>query len=67
LYSGFTTNIEAKVKNHKSGGTKSTANQIPVDLIFCEFYLLEEDACKREFYFKTSMKKKPLSSCFVEL
>jgi putative endonuclease len=60
LYIGFTTNINARVKNHNSGGTKSTANRIPLDLIFCEFYLFEEDARKRESYFKTTMGKKAI-------
>lgn len=60
LYIGFSTNVEARVKKHNSGGNKSTANRIPLELIFCEFYLFEEDARKREMYFKTSMGKKAI-------
>ncbi len=60
LYIGFSNNIEARVKKHNSGGNISTANRIPLELIICEFYLFEEDARKREKFFKTNMGKKAL-------
>jgi len=60
LYTGFSTNLEHRIKNHNDGGTKSTAYRRPLKLIFCEFYLYEEDARKREKYFKTTMGKKAI-------
>jgi putative endonuclease len=60
LYIGFTTNIEKRVERHNSGGNKSTAPRRPLRLIFCEYYLFEEDARNREMYFKTSMGKKAM-------
>jgi putative endonuclease len=60
LYIGFTTNIERRLENHNAGGTTSTANRRPLQLIFCEFYLFEADARKRELYFKTTMGKKAI-------
>lgn len=60
LYIGYTTNIDVRVKNHNCGGTKSTASRRPLDLIFCEFYLFEVDARKREMYFKTTAGKKAI-------
>jgi putative endonuclease len=60
LYTGYTSNLEARIKDHNSGGTKSTSYRRPLELIFCEFYLFEEDARKRENYFKTSMGKKAI-------
>ncbi len=60
LYIGYTTNIDARVKRHNEGGNKSTAYRRPLKLIFCEFYLFEEDARKREMYFKTNMGKKAI-------
>ena len=60
MYTGFTTNIEERVKNHNEGGTKSTAPRRPLELIFCEFYLFEVDARKREMYLKTTAGKKAL-------
>ena len=58
LYTGFTTNIEERVKNHNDGKTKSTAARRPLELIFCEFYRFEMDARRREMYFKTTAGKK---------
>ena len=58
LYTGFTTNIVERIKNHNDGKTKSTAPRRPLELIFCEFYLFEADARKREMYFKTTAGKK---------
>ena len=60
LYTGFSTNLENRIKNHNDGGTKSTAYRRPLKLIFCEFYLYEEEARKREKYFKTTMGKKAI-------
>jgi putative endonuclease len=58
LYTGFTANIEQRIRNHNDGKSKSTAPRRPLELIFCEFYLFEADARKREMYFKTTMGKK---------
>ena len=60
LYTGYTSNLEARIKDHNSGGTRSTSYRGPLELIFCEFYLFEEDARKREKYFKTTMGKKAI-------
>lgn len=60
LYIGFSKNVEARIKKHNSGGNISTANRLPLELIFCEFYLFEDDARKREMYFKTTMGKKAI-------
>jgi putative endonuclease len=60
LYTGFTTNIDQRIRNHNEGKTKSTASRRPLELIFCEFYLFESDARKREMYFKTTAGKKAI-------
>ena len=58
LYIGYTSNLVRRLEGHNRGGTKSTSYRRPLELIFCEFYLFEEDARKREKYFKTTMGKK---------
>ncbi|HEX7847263.1 MAG TPA: GIY-YIG nuclease family protein [Chitinophagaceae bacterium] len=60
LYTGFTTNLRKRIETHNAGGAKSTAYRGPLKLIFCEFYLFEQDARKREMYFKTTMGKKAI-------
>ena len=61
LYIGFTTNLENRLKTHNSGGSKSTSYRRPLRLIFCEYYLFEADALKREHYFKTTAGKRALN------
>ena len=61
LYTGFTTNIESRIKDHNLGRTTSTKHRRPLKLIFTEFYLFEEDARNRELYFKTSAGKRALN------
>lgn len=58
LYTGFTTNIQRRVAQHNAGKSKSTARRRPLELVFCEFYLFEADARKREMYLKTTAGKK---------
>jgi len=60
LYIGFTTNMKQRLENHNDGLTKSTAARRPLRLIFCEQYLFEADARKREMYFKTTSGKKAI-------
>jgi predicted GIY-YIG superfamily endonuclease len=45
---------------HNDGLNTSTSYRRPLQLIFAEFYLYEEDARKREMYLKTSMGKKAI-------
>ena len=60
LYIGFTTNLEQRLRYHNDGKAKSTSPRRPLMLIFCEHYLFEMDARKREMYFKTTPGKKAL-------
>lgn len=60
LYIGYTTNIEKRIVSHNEGKTRSTSFRRPLELIFCEFYLFEEDARKREMYLKTTSGKKAI-------
>jgi len=60
MYIGFTSNLTNRIEKHNSGGVPSTAPRRPLKLIFCEYYLFEEDARHRELYFKTTMGKKAL-------
>jgi putative endonuclease len=61
LYIGYTTNLEKRLEYHHSGRSKSTSCRRPLIHIFSEFYLFEQDAMKRELYFKTSAGRRALS------
>jgi putative endonuclease len=71
LYHGFTTNLQARLRDHAAGKTKSTAARRPLRLIHAEFFISRNDAQRRERYFKTNqgkrMLKLMLSETFEEL
>ena len=66
LYIGFSSDLEKRLKKHNEGGVLSTAPRRPLQLIFCEYYLFEEDARQRELYFKTTMGKKAIKLMLSE-
>jgi putative endonuclease len=53
LYTGFTTNIEARIKKHNEGkGAKYTKNRRPVRLLYSESFPTKSEAMKREYEIK---------------
>jgi putative endonuclease len=48
LYTGFTNNLERRIKDHNQGQVPSTKLRKPLNLIYCEGYASEKDARKRE-------------------
>jgi putative endonuclease len=53
FYSGFTKNLKLRFEQHCKGKVESTKDRRPLNLIYYEACLKEEDALKRERYFKT--------------
>ncbi len=55
LYTGFTNNLKNRLDKHNQGKIFFTKSRRPFKLIliYYEAYLSEEDARKREKYFKT--------------
>lgn len=53
LYTGYTKNIEARLLEHQKGNVPSTRNRRPLDLIYFEACLSQQDALHREKYLKT--------------
>lgn len=46
LYTGYTTNVEKRIKTHNSGkGAKYTRSRLPVKLIYQESFDSKEAAC----------------------
>jgi len=58
LYIGFTTNLKRRLTEHNTGKNKSTKPYIPWKCIYCEYSVNEEDARRREKYFKTSQGRR---------
>ncbi|OGM97650.1 MAG: hypothetical protein A2735_03530 [Candidatus Yanofskybacteria bacterium RIFCSPHIGHO2_01_FULL_41_21] len=52
LYTGYTNNLERRMREHFSGKNIATRNRIPLKLIYYETYLKWSDAKRRESYLK---------------
>ncbi|AGM98395.1 GIY-YIG nuclease family protein [Streptococcus iniae] len=53
LYTGYTTNLERRLKMHNSGkGAKYTKARIPVTLIYSESFPSKQEAMSAEALFK---------------
>lgn len=52
-YAGYTKDLNLRFEQHKAGQVESTKNRRPLKLIYFEAGLSQEDALKREMYFKT--------------
>jgi len=53
IYTGFTSNLKLRLKEHLDGKVISTKNRNPLKLIYYEAYLNEKDALNREIYLKS--------------
>jgi len=60
LYTGFTSDIRRRLKEHQAGQVHSTAKRQPVTLIHYEAYKLDSDARRREKFLKTTEGKRLL-------
>jgi putative endonuclease len=56
-YAGYTKNLELRFEQHLSGEVDSTKHRRPLALIYFEACLNQQDALKRERYFKTHYGK----------
>ena len=61
-YVGFSQDLKERINKHQSGKVKSTANRLPLRLIYYEACLNELDAIKREKYFKTGFGRRFLKN-----
>ena len=58
FYTGVTNDLKRRMKQHQSGTVRSTWNRRPLELIYYEACLNEDDAKQRELYLKSGMGKK---------
>ena len=69
LYTGFAKDLKLRFEQHKKRYVHSTENRRPLELIYYEACLSEDDARKREKYLKTHygkmFLKKRLKSYFT--
>ena len=57
LYTGYTKDLKQRFEQHQNGVVFSTKNRRPLELIYYEACLDQNDATKREKYLKTHYGK----------
>lgn len=60
FYTGFTDNIERRIKKHNNREEPSTRHRVPFKLIYYEWCIDKKDAIAREKQLKTGRGKKYL-------
>jgi putative endonuclease len=62
LYTGYTTDLERRLKQHQSGnGGKYTRTHTPVELVYAESFHTRRQAMQREAAIKRLPRKKKLA------
>ena len=70
FYVGFTNDLKRRLDEHERGMVGSTAQRRPLKLVYYEACLNENDAIKREKYFKTGFGRRFLRNrmkTYIEL
>jgi len=62
FYTGYTNNLKERLKLHNDGKVASTKNRLPVELVYYEACLNQQDATHREKYLKTAWGKRYIKS-----
>lgn len=57
FYTGYTSNLKKRLKEHENGDVQSTKNRRPFRLVYFEGCLNQQDATHREKYLKTTYVK----------
>ena len=57
-YTGCTNDLRKRFNQHQKGQVTSTKKRLPVELIYYEMCLNQEDAYNREKYLKSGMGKR---------
>jgi len=58
IYTGFTSDLKLRYREHLNGLVKSTKNRRPLKLVYYEAFLSKLDAERREKYLKSGGKGK---------
>ena len=62
FYTGYTNDLKERLKLHNDGKVTSTKSRLPVELVYYEACLNQQDATHREKYLKTAWGKRYIKS-----
>ena len=60
FYTGLTTNLKNRLRQHAHGEVKSTKDRRPLKLIRCEYFINEDAAKSREIFLKSGFGRNQL-------
>lgn len=60
FYTGYTSDLDSRLDQHKTGKSASTRMRRPLKLFYYEAYTSPDDAKRREAYLKTGLRKRDL-------
>ena len=66
FYTGYTDNLRARLELHSGGKVQSTKDRLPVELVYYEACLNQQDATHRERYLKTAWGKRYIKARLKE-
>lgn len=58
FYTGYTSDLDKRIHEHNKGAVPSTKIRVPLELVYFEACLNQQDATHREKYLKTSWGKR---------
>lgn len=58
FYTGYTSDLENRILEHQKGQVKSTKHRLPLELVYFEGCINQQDALNREKYLKTTYGKR---------
>ncbi len=58
FYTGYTNDLNNRINEHNNGEVASTKNRLPLELVYYEACLNQQDATHREKYLKTAWGKR---------
>ena len=64
-YVGYTNNLEERLRRHNSGQVTATRHRRPLKLLFSEEFKTEQEAKKREQYWKNGGGRRKLKKLFA--
>lgn len=56
-YTGFSSDLRSRIKDHHAGNVQSTKSRRPLELIYYEAYIEKSHALRREKFLKTTKGK----------
>ena len=60
LYTGYSSDLKTRIRNHLKGCVTATRNRLPLKLVYYEAFIDEGAARKQEIFYKTGQGRRIL-------